>query len=60
MNIALWESAPFFCHRVYARKGVTELLNFQNVKGKAEPYQVRQFIKIVEKSNLLEEDEKNV
>jgi len=31
-------------------------LNFQNVEGKAKPYQVRQFIKIVEKYYLVEED----
>jgi hypothetical protein len=33
-----------------------ELLNFQNVGGKVKPYQVRQFIKIVEKYNLLKEE----
>jgi len=31
------------------------MLNFQEVKGKAKPYQVRQFIKIIERYNLLEE-----
>jgi hypothetical protein len=31
------------------------MLNFQNVKGKAKPYQVRQLIKVIEKYNLLEE-----
>jgi len=30
------------------------MLNFQEVKGKAKPYQVRQF-KIIERYNLLEE-----
>jgi len=43
-------------HRIYVRNGVKDLLNFQNVGGKAKPYQVRQFIKIVEKYNLLEEE----
>jgi len=43
-------------HRIYVRSGVEELLNFQNVGGKAKPYQVRQFIKVVEKYNLLEEE----
>lgn len=37
------------------KEGVVELLNFQNVNGKAKPYQVKQFIKIIEKYNLLEE-----
>lgn len=35
--------------------GVEELLNFQNVGGKAKPYQVKQLIKIIEKYNLVEE-----
>ena len=39
-------------HRIYVREGIMEILNFQNVGGKAKPYQVRQFIKIVEKYNL--------
>ena len=44
-------------HRIYVREGITELLNFQNVNGKAKPYQVKQFIKIVGKYNLLEESD---
>jgi hypothetical protein len=40
--------------RVFVREGVKELLNFQDVKGKAKPYQVRQFIKLIEKYSLLE------
>ncbi len=39
-------------HRVYTKKGVVEILNFQDEKGKAKPYQVRQFLKIVEKYKL--------
>lgn len=41
-------------HRIYVRDGVREMLNFQNVKGKAKPYQLKQFLKIVEKYKLLE------
>jgi len=44
-------------HRIYVREDITELLNFQNVNGKAKPYQVKQFIKIVGKYNLLEESD---
>jgi len=40
-------------HRIYVREGVEEILNFQNVGGKAKPYQVRQLIKIIEKYSLL-------
>jgi hypothetical protein len=41
-------------HRIYFREGIKEILNFQDVEGRAKPYQVRQFIKIVEKYNLHE------
>jgi len=36
------------------------MLNFQNVGGKAKPYQVRQLIKVIKKYNLLEEGNKDV
>ncbi|MBI4837930.1 MAG: type II toxin-antitoxin system HicA family toxin [Nitrospirae bacterium] len=39
-------------HKVYGRKGIHEILNFQNVSGMAKPYQVRQFLKIIEDYNL--------
>ena len=41
-------------HRIFVREGVKELLNFQDVRGKSKPYQVRQFIKLIEKYNLVE------
>ena len=41
-------------HIVYMRDGIPEILNFQNVKGKAKPYQVRQLLKIIEHYTLLE------
>lgn len=47
-------------HRIYIRKGIEEMLNFQNVHGKAKPYQVRQLIKVIEKYNLLEEKDDDV
>ncbi len=47
-------------HRIYVQEEIGEMLNFQNVGGKAKPYQVKQFIKIVEKYNLLEEFEHDV
>ena len=43
-------------HVVYVKEGIREILVFQNVGGKAKPYQVRQFLKIVEKYNLLEDE----
>jgi len=42
-------------HRIFVRAGVREMLNFQEVKGKAKAYQVKQFIRVIEKYNLLEE-----
>lgn len=39
-------------HHLFGRSGVIELINVQNVGGKAKPYQIRQFLKIVEKYNL--------
>jgi hypothetical protein len=41
-------------HRIYYRKGVLEILNFQNDGGWAKPYQVRQFTKVIEKYDLYE------
>jgi len=43
-------------HVVYVHEGIKEILNFQNVKGKAKPYQVKQLLKIIEKYNLLEDE----
>ena len=39
-------------HHILKRPGIPELLNFQNVGGKAKPYQVRQLLEIVETYNL--------
>jgi hypothetical protein len=42
-------------HRIYVKDGVRDMLNFQNVKGKAKPYQVKQFLRVVQRYKLLEE-----
>ena len=44
-------------HRIYLKDGVREMLNLQSVKGMAKPYQVRQFLKVVERYKLLEEED---
>lgn len=44
-------------HQIFVRSGVRELVNLQNVKGQAKPYQIRQFLRIVERYNLKLEDE---
>lgn len=43
-------------HHIYKRVGVRELVNIQNVKGKAKPYQIKQFLSLVERYNLQLED----
>ena len=43
-------------HKIYVREGVREMLNLQNVGGKAKPYQVKQFLKVIETYKLLEEE----
>ena len=37
----------------------TALVNLQNVGGKAKPYQIRQFLRLVERYNLALRDEGN-
>ncbi|MDR3149533.1 MAG: type II toxin-antitoxin system HicA family toxin [Oscillospiraceae bacterium] len=39
-------------HNIFKRHGISEFLNIQNVNGEAKPYQIRQFLQIVEKNNL--------
>jgi len=39
-------------HQIYIHPRVSELLNLQEVRGKAKPYQIRQFLRLVEKYNL--------
>ena len=45
-------------HHIFSHPDVAELVNLQDVKGEAKPYQIRQFLRLVEKYNLkLEEEE---
>ncbi len=39
-------------HHIFARQGVRELVNLQEVGGKAKPYQVKQLLDLVERYNL--------
>jgi hypothetical protein len=43
-------------HHILKRSGVPELLNFQNVGGKAKPYQIKQLLELVELYDLKLED----
>jgi predicted RNA binding protein YcfA (HicA-like mRNA interferase family) len=39
-------------HHIFAHQNVRELVNLQEVRGKAKPYQVRQLLALVERYNL--------
>jgi len=44
-------------HHIFIHPDIPELVNLQEVKGQAKPYQMRQFLKMVERYSLkLEED----
>jgi len=45
-------------HHIFTHPGIPELVNLQEVKGEAKPYQIRQFLRLVERYNLTMEDEK--
>jgi len=44
-------------HHIFVHPGVVELVNLQNAEGQAKPYQIRQFLRLVERYNLTLEDE---
>jgi len=44
-------------HHIYVHPDVPEIVNLQETRGKAKPYQVRQLLKIIETYNLGMEDE---
>ena len=39
-------------HHIFIHPDVRELINLQSVKGKAKPYQIQQFLRLVERYNL--------
>jgi predicted RNA binding protein YcfA (HicA-like mRNA interferase family) len=44
-------------HHVFSHPDIPELINIQDVDGQAKPYQVRQFLKLVERHDLQLEDD---
>jgi len=44
-------------HSVYKRGGVPKIMCIQNDKGKAKPYQIRQFFAIIQEFELKLEDD---
>jgi predicted RNA binding protein YcfA (HicA-like mRNA interferase family) len=45
-------------HHIFVHPAIPELVNLQEVKGEAKPYQIRQFLRLIERYNLRLEDEK--
>jgi predicted RNA binding protein YcfA (HicA-like mRNA interferase family) len=44
-------------HHIFIHPEVSEMVNLQEVSGKAKPYQIRQFLQLVERYNLVLGDE---
>jgi predicted RNA binding protein YcfA (HicA-like mRNA interferase family) len=45
-------------HHIFIHTSVKELVNLQNVKGQVKPYQIRQFMDLVERYSLSLEEER--
>ena len=44
-------------HHIFTHPNVPQLLNLQDVRGEAKPYQVRQLLQLIERHNLSMKDE---
>jgi predicted RNA binding protein YcfA (HicA-like mRNA interferase family) len=44
-------------HHILAHPSIAEMVNLQEVRGQAKAYQVRQFLRLVERYSLVLEDE---
>ena len=44
-------------HRIFSHPGIPELLNLQDVHGEVKPYQIRQFLRLIEWYDLELEDQ---
>lgn len=44
-------------HHIYVHSDISEIVNLQEVGSQAKPYQIRQFLKLVEEYNLTLEDD---
>jgi len=43
-------------HHIFAHPDIPEMINLQEVAGEAKPYQIRQFLRLIEKYNIKLED----
>ena len=56
-GFGFWLDRVSGSHHIFVHPDIPELVNLQEVKGEAKPYQIRQFLRLVERHNLrLEED----
>jgi len=39
-------------HHIFGHPGIPQLVNLQDVGGRAKPYQIRQFLRLVERYNI--------
>ncbi len=39
-------------HHIFSHPDLPELINLQDVAGEAKPYQIRQFLRLIEKYNI--------
>lgn len=44
-------------HHIFAHPDVPELVNLQEVDGETKPYQIRQFLRLVERNALTPEEQ---
>jgi hypothetical protein len=44
-------------HHIYIHPHIPDLINLQNVDGKAKPYQIKQLLKIIEQYDLHMKDD---
>lgn len=47
-------------HKVYRHEKYPGIMNFQDVKGKAKPYQVKQLLTFISEHNLIKKEVPNV
>jgi predicted RNA binding protein YcfA (HicA-like mRNA interferase family) len=47
---------PNGSHKMYRHNSISQRMNFQNYKGKAKPYQVRQLLNAIEEINREREE----
>ncbi|MBL7134019.1 MAG: type II toxin-antitoxin system HicA family toxin [Phycisphaerae bacterium] len=45
-------------HHIFIHTEIPELLNMQNVSGQAKPYQIRQFLRLLERYNMILENDR--